>query len=144
MIIIIIWKRGREKSFIIFLFLFLIVPHSSFFFFSNFLLHTRQYAYKSRFSIAAHASGLDVAFLPGVFFEHTGEKLSAYKLNGFSRAWDLALNTTKSRDNDSRIFDGIGGDAYTIAGEEEEEEEFKSLKWDQNKLYWWQENTTFI
>jgi len=39
----------------------------------------------------AYASGLSVAYLPAVIFEHIGEDLSAYSLNGYSRPWDQRI-----------------------------------------------------
>jgi hypothetical protein len=93
---------------------------------------------QARFSIAAHASGLDVAFLPGVFFEHTGEKVSAYRLNGFSRAWDSANVIGGSSSSGTTINSSVVGAADAISrkdDEDDDEAEFKALKWDQNKLF---------
>lgn len=46
-------------------------------------------AFEMKFSMLCHTIGLTTGFLPGVFFEHIGEEVSAYVLNGNPRVWDF-------------------------------------------------------
>lgn len=45
-------------------------------------------SFEHEFSLSIHMLGLSIAYLPSLFFEHIGEKASAYVLNNSSRIWD--------------------------------------------------------
>ncbi len=45
--------------------------------------------FEHKFTIEAHVAGLRMAYLSGSsVFDHIGDKVSAYALNGFKRPWD--------------------------------------------------------
>ena len=57
---------------------------------------TGDNSFEHEFSLSVHMLGLSVAHLPTVYFEHIGEKASAYVLNNSSRVWDN--NSTQLKD----------------------------------------------
>lgn len=55
---------------------------------TNDYFDTAHVAFEHQFTIMGSLSGLSVAYLPAVIFQHIGEDASAYILNNFSRPWD--------------------------------------------------------
>lgn len=45
--------------------------------------------FEHQFSFVAWSERLQMAYFPGVFFEHIGDDISAYELNDIRRPWDL-------------------------------------------------------